>query len=99
MEDYRKRMKSYLQTNMCPQISSLNSGGWNKLEEKCRKWANSYGDIYIVAGPIFHDGVKSTFGANKIAIPDAFFKVVLCLTDKPKAIVFIYENDSNGSVS
>ena len=87
--------QSYLLTNMCPQNSSLNSGGWNKLEEKCRKWANSYGDIYIVAGPIFYDGVKNTFGANKIAIPDAFFKVVLCMSGKPKAIGFIYENNSS----
>ena len=87
--------QSYLLTNMCPQNSSLNSGGWNKLEEKCRKWANSYGDIYIVAGPIFYDGVKNTFGANKIAIPDAFFKVVFCISGKPKAIGFIYENNSS----
>ena len=87
--------QSYLLTNMCPQNSSLNSGGWNKLEEKCRKWANRYGEIYIVAGPIFYDGVRRTFGANKIAIPDAFFKVVLCLAGKPKAIGFIYENDSS----
>ena len=87
--------QSYLLTNMCPQNSSLNSGGWNKLEEKCRKWANRYGDIYIVAGPIFYDGVKNTFGANKIAIPDAFFKVVLCMSGKPKAIGFIYENNSS----
>ena len=86
--------QSYLLTNICSQNSSLNSGGWNKLEEKCRKWANRYGEIYIVAGPIFYDGVKNTFGANKIAIPDAFFKVVLCLAGKPKAIGFIYENDS-----
>lgn len=85
--------QSYLLTNMCPQNNSLNSGGWRKLEEKCRKWAQKYGEIYIVAGPIFYDGVKNTFGANKIAVPDAFFKVVLCMLGNPKAIGFIYEND------
>ena len=67
--------------------------GWKKLEEKCREWAVKYGDIYIVAGPIFYDGVKRSFGRNKIGIPEAFFKVVLCLNGKPRALGFIYAND------
>lgn len=85
--------QSFLLTNMCPQDQSLNSGGWNKLEEKCRSWANKYGYIYIVAGPIFR-GKPSRF-LGHIAVPDAFFKVVLCMSGKPKAIGFIYENDSS----
>lgn len=87
--------QSYLLTNMCPQDNRLNSGGWNRLEEKCRKWAVEYGEIYIVAGPIFYNGVQKTFGANKIAVPDAFFKVVLCMRGTPKAIGFVYKNDSS----
>ena len=86
--------QSFLLTNMCPQDHELNGGDWEKLEEKCRKWAKKYGDIYIVAGPIFYNGVKKTFGANKIAVPDAFYKVVLCLQGEPKALGFIYPNDA-----
>ena len=85
--------QSFLLTNMCPQDETLNSGGWRKLEEKCREWAKKYEDIYIVSGPIFYEGVRSYFGKNKIGIPDAFFKVVLCVNGKPKAIGFIYSND------
>ena len=85
--------QSFLLTNMCPQDQSLNSGGWNKLEEKCRSWASKYGEIYIVAGPIFR-GKPSRF-LGHIAVPDAFFKVVLCLSGKSKAIGFIYQNDSS----
>ena len=92
--------QSFLLTNMCPQDASLNSGGWRKLEEKCRDWAKQYGDIYIVTGPVFYDGVKRSFGKNKIGIPDAFFKVVLCTNGMPKAIGFIYSNDdSNQSMN
>lgn len=87
--------QSFLLTNMCPQDESLNGGGWKKLEEKCRDWAKMYGDIYIVAGPIFYNGVKRSFGKNKIGIPDAFFKVVLCVNGSPKAIGFIYQNNSS----
>ena len=87
--------QSFLLTNMCPQDESLNGGGWKKLEEKCRDWAKMYGDIYIVAGPIFYNGVNRSFGKNKIGIPDAFFKVVLCVNGSPKAIGFIYQNNSS----
>lgn len=86
--------QSFLLTNMCPQDHELNGGDWENLEDKCRKWTKKYGDIYIVAGPIFYDGVKNTFGANRIAIPDAFFKVVLCTKGTPKALGFIYSNNA-----
>lgn len=87
--------QSFLLTNMCPQDEKLNGGGWKKLEEKCRTWANQYGSIYIVAGPIFNEPITRTLGDGKIAVPDAFFKVVLCLEGIPKAIGFLYKNDSS----
>ena len=85
--------QSFLLTNMCPQNHGMNGGDWETLESKCRTWAKRFGDIYIVAGPIFYSGVKSSFGPNKIAIPDAFFKVVLCLQGTPKALGFIFPNE------
>lgn len=87
--------QSFLLTNMCPQNEKLNGGGWKKLEEKCRTWANQYGNIYIVAGPIFYNSATRSLGEGRIAIPDAFFKVILCLEGVPKAIGFVYKNDSS----
>ena len=87
--------QSFLLTNMCPQNHGLNGGDWVMLEKKCRSWAKRFGDIYIVAGPIFYNGVKASFGKNKIAIPDAFFKVVLCLHGTPKALGFIFPNEDS----
>ena len=85
--------QSFLLTNMCPQNRKLNGGDWKELEEKCRDWANEYGSIYIVCGPIFYDGKKECIGGSKeIWVPDAFYKVVLCLEVVPKAIGFIYPN-------
>lgn len=87
--------QSFLLTNICVQAEKLNTGSWNKLEMKCREWASRYGRIFIVAGPIFVDGkVSSTMGKNKIAIPDGFFKVILCMEGKPKAIGFVYANNN-----
>lgn len=90
--DKEAMIESFLLTNMCPQNSNLNQGIWETLESRCRGWARHYGVVYITAGPIFYSKNYKTIGANKIGIPDAFYKVVLCLTKKPKALGFIFPN-------
>ena len=92
----RAMTESFLYTNACPQVHSLNAGDWQELENKCRDWALSYGDIYIVSGPLLYNTTHKTIGSNKVVVPEAFFKVVLCTNGEPKAIGFIYKNnDSN----
>ena len=83
---------TFLMTNMCPQNKNLNAGLWNQIEMQCRYWAKKYGNIYIVCGPVFFKGEHKTIGANKVFVPDAFFKVVFCLQDSPKGIGFICRN-------
>lgn len=85
-------IETFLLTNMCPQNSNLNRGIWENLESRCRGWASHYGEIYITTGPIFYSQNYKTIGANKVGVPDAFYKVVLCLTKKPKALGFIFPN-------
>lgn len=85
--------QSFLFTNICPQNHGLNKYEWNDLEILCREWARKYGAIDIVCGPLFTSGDnQKTIGRNKVWVPDAFFKVVLCRQDIPKAIGFIYYN-------
>lgn len=84
--------QSFLFTNICPQDPGLNRGDWNEMENACRSWAREKGDIYIVCGPILHKGRHKTIGKHKVVVPDAFFKVVLCMNGNPKAIGFIYKN-------
>lgn len=84
--------ESFLFTNVCPQAPQLNRGDWNEMEQACRKWAKENGDIYIACGPIFYKKRAKTIGKNKVAVPDAFFKVVLTMKGNPKAIGFIYKN-------
>lgn len=86
--------QSFLMTNICPQVPALNSGLWNTIEKQCRTWAQVYGDVYIVCGPIYFNQKHKTIGKNKIQVPEAFFKVILRLKDEPKAIGFICRNAS-----
>ena len=83
----------FLLTNMCPQSHNLNSGDWNDLEDRCRKWADEYGDIYIVSGPVFKNAKGRSIGKNKVRVPDGFFKVVVCMRGTPKGIGFYCPNE------
>ena len=83
---------SFSLVNVCPQNSKLNSGLWNSIEMDCRKWARKYGEVYIVCGPVLTKSEHETIGDNRVVVPEAFFKVVLCLTGKPKAFGFIVRN-------
>ena len=92
--DVKAMSESFLLTNMCPQDRSLNSGLWNRIEMDCRKWAKKYGSVYIVCGPVLYNKEHETIGANKVVVPEAFFKVILCLQGKPKAIGFVVKNNA-----
>lgn len=84
--------ESFSLVNVCPQNANLNSGLWNSIEIDCRRWARKYGDVYIVCGPVLLNKKHETIGANKVVVPEAFFKVVLCLNGTPKALGIICRN-------
>ncbi len=86
--------QSFLFTNICPQNHGLNKYEWNDLEMQCRSWAREYGAIDIVCGPVYSaQGEQKTIGRNKVWVPVAFFKVILCRSGSPKAIGFVYRNE------
>ena len=91
--DPQAQQDCFLLTNMCPQNHNLNGGDWNELEMKCRKWAERYGDLYIICGPILYRQKHKTIGRARIVVPEAFFKVVLRMSPEPAAIGFIYKNE------
>lgn len=90
--DRRAHIQSFLLSNICPQNHGLNKGDWNDIEILCREWARKYGEVYVVTGPIFYDGVKQTIGRNRVAVPDVLFKVVLCTKNYARAIGFVVPN-------
>lgn len=84
--------ESFSLINVCPQNANLNSGLWNSIEMDCRKWAKKFGDIYIVCGPVFYNKEHEVIGSNEVYVPEAFFKVVLCLNGSPKGMGFVVKN-------
>lgn len=94
--DSEAMYETFLYTNCCPQNANLNSGVWNQIEMSCRRWAEKYGDIYIVCGPVLFRQEHERIGENRVVVPEAFFKVVICLNEKPKGIGFICRNTDGG---
>lgn len=84
--------ESFYLTNICPQNHSLNAGGWKRLEEKVRAWADRDSAIIVISGPLL-DGPVSRL-ASGVAVPTGFFKVVLAPFASPvRAIAFVYKNE------
>ncbi len=97
--DRQAMYESFSFVNMCPQNANLNNGLWNSMEMDCRKWAKIYGEIYIICGPLFYNQEHETIGENKVAVPEAFFKVILILNPEPKSFGFIAKNTDGGKKS
>ena len=84
--------ESFKMTNVCPQTRALNSGGWTKIEDKIREWAVRDSVLIVVTGPVITRGMK-TIGDSHVAVPTAFFKVVLAPFATPmRAIGFVMPN-------
>ncbi|MEW6752779.1 MAG: DNA/RNA non-specific endonuclease [Candidatus Latescibacterota bacterium] len=89
--------------NAVPQRDRLNGGAWLDLECLTGAWANEYGAVWIVTGPVFAAGGPQAYlgeedrGEKRVAIPDALFKVVVRQPDGdglPDVLGFLYPQDS-----
>lgn len=87
--------------NAVPQRSRFNSNPWLQLECFTGGWANRFGPVWIITGPVFLTGKPHAWlaepgrpGALPVAIPDALFKVVVRrVGEKYDALAFIYPQD------
>jgi endonuclease G, mitochondrial len=91
--DRRKTEENYNETfytsNISPQKHDFNAGIWNKLEQKTRYWAKKYNHLYVISGGVL-DANLNTIGQEKVAVPNAFYKILLDYTaPEIKAIAFL----------
>jgi endonuclease G len=69
--------------NAVPQRGTFNKKPWFTLECFTGAWANRYGEVWVIAGPIFVDDKPQWLKSDKnksaipVAIPDSLFKVVV----------------------
>lgn len=88
--------ESFLMSNMTPQAPQLNRGMWKELEENVRKWAQNFGEVTVVTGPVLEkpSAEYSSIGSNKVAVPEFFYKALLSKSNNGDTIMaaFIMPN-------
>ncbi|MDF1698180.1 MAG: DNA/RNA non-specific endonuclease [Saprospiraceae bacterium] len=91
----KKAMReTFFMSNISPQTKEFNGGIWRELEENVRNWARKEKELYIIAGPLLQEkNIIKEIGYNQVAVPDAFYKIILDLTGaEKKSIAFIIPN-------
>lgn len=80
--------------NMVPQKNALNSGAWNKLEQKVRNWVVRDEALIVITGPIVTESDKNiTIGETGVVVPGSLYKIVLAHKATPiRAIAIVYPN-------
>ncbi len=85
--------------NAIPQRHNFNAGIWLDMEGKTAAWADEFGAVWIIAGPIFNNFKPRKWLGEKlkgemlIGIPDAVFKIVIKDSgnpNRPDVLAFIY---------
>ena len=46
--------------NACPQIQKFNAGVWLDMEVKTQKWADKFGEVWVICGPAWDKTKKIT---------------------------------------
>lgn len=69
--------ETFYMSNMSPQTPTLNRQTWRTSEALGQKLAEDFGNIDIVCGPIFVEGLAPIYIGNtsKIRVPDAYYKI------------------------
>ncbi|KAI4481375.1 hypothetical protein M0804_009495 [Polistes exclamans] len=84
--------ETFFLSNMAPQVGNgFNRHSWNRLEQYVRKLTKVYKDVYVCTGPLYipkKEGANGklyvryeVIGANHVAVPTHFYKVIVATTD------------------
>jgi len=96
--DYDKKIvrKTYTMANIIPQAPKVNRKTWIKVEKLERQTASKLGSVSVINGVVYSLNPKR-IGKNKIAVPDAFWKMIYN-NEKKYQKCFYYENNLNINV-
>lgn len=83
--------ETFYLSNMAPQVGEgFNRDSWNRLERYVRKLTKTYKNVYCCTGPLYlprkepngKNYIKyEVIGANNVAVPTHFFKVIVSETE------------------
>lgn len=68
--------ETFVMTNVCPQLPSLNTGAWKRLENYERVCALRRGRVHIRVAPIFIHEDTDRIAGGRVAVPHGYIKVI-----------------------
>lgn len=87
--------ETFLTSNISPQKHDFNSGIWNALEQKVRYWASKYNGVFVIAGGVLEDNLR-TIGDEQVSVPNQFYKILLDTNSgKTKMIAFLMPHENS----
>lgn len=91
--DCEAMSETFYMSNMSPQHWQFNQQKWSFLEKLERNMAYRNAGIYVITGPVL-TSIQGKIGiANKISIPNYYYKIFLKYTEEEKkAIAFLLPN-------
>lgn len=99
---WKAACNTHVFVNAVPQQRELNQGEWLDLEAYSGAAANKFGQVWVIAGPIFDDKASPRLMHHSktipVAVPDAMFKILIKETEGtrvPDVLAFIYKQPSN----
>ncbi len=89
--------ETFYMSNMSPQSGPFNRGIWRLLEEQVRVWAEKFGAVYVVSGPILDKKASELkkIGKSNVSVPERYYKVILVPTSAGGVLTigFVLPND------
>ena len=86
---------SFYMSNMTPQRPEFNRGVWKKLEKQVRRFAYKEGSVLVITGPVLKRNLKKIGKANKVSVPQQFYKIVYDETPPQKMIAYVLPNNAS----
>ena len=88
MPDDNARKESCSLANIVPQNAEVNEILWRKIEDLTRHLARSWGELYVVTGPIFADSNPKKMN-DRVSVPNYIFKAIYSPKYKAAAAYFV----------
>ncbi len=84
--------ETFYTSNISPQNRDFNAGVWNDLEQQVRRWAKTYGKLYVFTGGVLQPGLQE-IGEEDVDVPEEFYKIIVRKKDTQWiAIAFMIPN-------
>lgn len=93
--------ETFLLSNIIPQKHGLNAGLWKQLEQRiATNYPARFGEIWVLAGPVFTRQPPARLGHNGPALPDACYMILLDESDgRLRTLAFLFPQDAAGELA